>query len=175
MAIKEDYVACENAWYIWSNLVSNCKQITCCSLFDEQVAPLHKLFPGAKITETDIDTWNLNYPSGVISDIVVVCNVFQASKTPSLWFNNILANCRYLWLQDLCMRQRGSDGAELGTKDPDSMRYTLGVKKLPNFEHPFDLNQFGDRLLDFMLYDAGSMKNRRLTINFVACLKGDLA
>lgn len=173
MAVKEDYEACENAWFDWIQKVGDCKRIVGCSCNDKQLAILNTMFPSAKVHNTDLKTWNLLHPIVSSADIVVACNVFHYSREPATWISNVLSSCRYFWMQDVFMRQRGPDGSEL-KEDGDAMRYTLGLKKLPNFEHPYDLNIYGDRLLDYKLYDAGSMRERKTCINFVACFRGDL-
>lgn len=173
MAVKEDLIACENAWFDWIHLVKDCKRIIGCSLNDEQLKLLHTMFPNAKSHNYTISSWNLNNLPPSTADVIIACNVFHYSPNPALWFNNVLSSCRYFWMQDLYMRYRG-DGSELG-KDGDSARYALGYAKTVNLEHAHNLKQYGERLIDYRVYDAGSMRAGRTSINFVACFRGDLA
>src|SRR3990167_5550836 len=80
--------------------------------------------------------WDLNEPGRVNFDLIVGMNVFMYSPDPDLWFRNVFARCRFLWIQDPVCGKRGP--VELGdgpTGDGDAMRYgfdPLLKTRLPN-------------------------------------------
>lgn len=176
MATVEDYEACRTYWAKWAKKFSP-KTILSCSGNSTQVATLQAMFPSAEVTNWGIERWSLDYACQIQSDVIVACNVFHYAPNPALWFKNCLSACKYLWLQDLFSRPRGEQGREISSSDAgDSTRYGYGNVFSSNapVDTAFDLATYQERLQDLQFYDAGSFRDGKALINFVACLKGDL-
>lgn len=167
MAVAGDYEACEQQFLRWS--AHPVKKVIGLSLDERQRRIVQKLYPFAQLLDFRVKDWDLNEPGKEAADLVVACNVFHYSPDPLKWFTHVLACCKQFWIQDLLFRHRGKDG--LGP-DGDRTRYSYGPDGRSN---TFDLSVLGDRLLDFEAYDAGSMDCKRLTLNFVARIRGDWA
>jgi hypothetical protein len=164
MAVDQDYEACERYFLKWSK--EPVSKIIGLSLNDRQCRIVSNLYPRAEFLRWRVSDWDLNNQGRELTDLVVACNVFHYSPDPGRWFSNVLGCCKRFWIQDLLFRHRGENG--LGP-DGDKMRYTFGPDTRAGV---FDLSMLGPALLDFHAYDAGSLDSGRLTLNFVACLRG---
>lgn len=168
MAVQEDYIALK-ALVLTRGLAGKADvSIMGCSLDARQIEILRLLKDPVNINRQD---WDLNKPGTRTADIIVLCNVFHYSPDPALWFKNVLACCKELWITDIICRRRGGN-SELGA-DGDAVRYSLGGVAIPEAKI-FYLDDLEDKLQAFWTYDAGSFRAGHLCINFVAAIKGDL-
>lgn len=177
MATFEDYEACTRVWEKWARHSHSPAKILVCSGNKTQLSILTNLFNRAEIIDYGITRWNLDGPCPIQVDIIVACNVFHYAYDPVKWFVHCFAACKFLWLQDLFSRPRGPDGAEISRDDPGDMtRYGLGGVFSSNApaDTAFDLAVYKDRLEAYEVYDAGSFRECKALINFVACFRGDL-
>lgn len=157
----------------WRAALGDVGKICLLSPDKKQVQLVQLLFPAAAITTIGQDEWNLDSPvcrGDVNYDLIFAANVFMYSRNPRLWFENVLARCRYFWIQDLVRGQRMTD-RELGS-DGDSCRYSRKSHGITVHEGvpSFDLSCFDDRILEYETYVCGSTGK---SLHFVASIRGD--
>lgn len=179
MAVKEDYDNLAVAARRWGKDFPQGMSVAVLSPDQTQMVKLAENLSSSIFFVLREQEWDLNkpYPANLTKPrVIVACNVFHYSPAPELWFRNCFEACKEFWLQDLVHRPRGGEirgGLVQMGKDGDHSRYRLG----PNFlEYPatFDILQFQERLLDYWVYDAGSFRDKRTMINFMARFRGDL-
>ena len=171
MAIEQDYNKCRDKWRCWADHPERVGYIVTCSCDITQNAILRSLFPSAEIVNVGRDGWDLNNPCPFEDvDLIVACNVFHYSPEPFKWLDNVLSACKQFWMQDIFCRARGLNH-EL-QDDGDAARFCLNLRT-PYPSYLWDLGAYTSKLLDYEVYDAGSFKERKTLINFVANFKGD--
>lgn len=181
MATPQDYEVYRRVWPKWAEicLPSTNGRILLCSPDKVQFSITQLFYANHLLMQRSESEWNLNSPwLEDPVDVIIACNVFHYSYDPIKWFDNCFSACKFLWLQDLFSRPRGHNGTELSKDDPSDMtRYGLGGVFSSNVpvDTAFDLAMYKDRLLAYEVYDAGSFRECKALINFVACFRGDLA
>lgn len=175
MAVKEDYDNLAVAARRWgeSGFPQGMSAVVL-SPDQTQMKKLEENLPKSVFFPLQKSNWDLNqpYPANLAKPrVIIACNVFHYSPNPFLWFNSVFAACKEFWIQDLFWRPRGHN-KQLGD-DNDQKRYSLG-EFLPNSDIYFNLHTIKGRILDYWIYDAGSLRANRTMINFMARLKGDL-
>jgi hypothetical protein len=163
--VPEDLEQILRYFSIWKD--QSIQEIALLSPCEEQYQLIKKLFPKAHINVYTIRNWNLDYPNKRHYDLICAMNVFHYSKTPPLWFENVLNACRYFWLQDLVNRYRSDKRpCQLGD-DGDSMRYCFSPNIHSTFDGAFDLSVFKEKITDFHAYptEGGNM-------HFLCSMKG---
>jgi hypothetical protein len=167
MAVQEDYKALEELASRRRTACLDYHKILLCSPSSKQLSLIKKLFTYKQVSTSNIDTWDFSQPCLTKTDLLIIQNVFHYSPDPELWFENCIAGCKELWVQDLMIRPRGPNG--LG-EDGDKMRY--------RFHQPvpetFDLKVLEDRMHEFWFYDAGTLRAGLTCINFITAMRGDL-
>jgi len=156
----------------WATKLKQVNKILLLSPFDEQVQVMRSVFPAANVVIYTVNNYNLNTPLNKQFDIIVAMNVFMYSPNPQRWFDNLLPFCRCLWLQDLIYRKRSKE-RELGA-DTDRMRYSYPPDHIATFESAFDLNCFGDDIVEFVEYNSGGNTVSESSRHFLLYLNGQL-
>lgn len=112
----------------------------------EEVRFIRDLFPFSDVVLLDEQQWNLMGAAPREFDLFITNNTFMYSRDPQRWFDNVLASCKNVWMQDICRGRRDPE-KELGN-DGDSMRYRLeGIMeaRLPN---AYDLDKTGGQIVE---------------------------
>ncbi len=173
---KEDIEQYNVHFPLWAGLTPGVKKICLLSGDAEQEAILKRVFPKAQVKNVSREQWDLNQPCTEKYDLIVAMNVFMYSPDPALWFGNVLARCRHVWIQDLVCGQRGSTG-ELGSGpdgDGDSMRYTVKPVLKARYEYAYDITVHQDRLLRLAAYKLDVPDHLPYGLSYIAFMKGDL-
>lgn len=172
MAIEQDYAKCREKWRHWADESERIANIVTCSCDITQTAILRTLFPSAEISNVSRDGWDLNNSCPFEDvDLIVACNVFHYAAEPFKWLDNVLNACKQFWMQDIFHRARGPENSEL-QHDGDAARFCFNLKG-PYPSYLWDLDAYKSRMLDYEVYDAGSFKERKTLVNFVARFKGE--
>lgn len=149
------------------------KSICLLSPWEAQYDVVRATFLEAEIVSLSKAEWDLRESHSESYDLICAMNVFQYAKDPATWFSNVFKSCKYFWIQDLVNRARGSEG-HLCETDGDAMRYCYRPEVLSDFGQAFDLSALGDRVLDFVFYEAEPNLCCFNTVHFLARLRGDL-
>src|SRR5262249_50898890 len=100
--------------------------------YPKQAALIEHLFPRRVVTRLTIREWDLNHRHPEKYDLLVAFHVLAQSSRPAVWFENLFASCRVLWLQEIIDRWRGGPDRPLG-HDGKSPRRSSS----PGFRPPF--------------------------------------
>lgn len=136
----------------WKKLTSDVKTICVHSPAGGEIDILSDLFPVADISRLGESTWNLLEQAPQKFDLFVTNNTFMYSTNPQAWFDNIMASCRYAWIQDV-IRGRRDPERECGN-DGDCMRFKyepLAVARLPE---AYDLHKLDKMIVNFAPFDS---------------------
>lgn len=162
----------------WAALTHDVRSICLLSGDGPQEQVLREVLPAAHVGNVTRDLWDLNESLNRASgfDLIVGMNVFMYSPDPDLWFRNVFAGCRYLWLQDPVCGKRGP--VELGnhdTGDGDSARYGYDTLLRPRIEAgAYDLSKYQERLVRMCAYRINAGDHVPYGLSMMAFLRGDL-
>jgi hypothetical protein len=127
----------------------------------------HNLFHDVTVlTEHD---WDLNHERDYKFDIIVANNILMYSKTPKLWFDNIMNSCKMLLIQDIMKRQRSSN-SEYGN-DGDSTRYSIG--KYSYFNDTLNISQLKYRIIRSCIYNGNASEYEQSPRHFISLITHD--
>jgi hypothetical protein len=159
----------------WAKLTEGVQDICLLSGDNAQRDVLCDAFPDARVNNVHVDTWDLNQPGRWDYDLIAGMNVFMYSPDPDLWFKNVFAQCRYLWLQDPVCGRRGA--VELGdgpTGDGDAMRYGFDPLLRTRLPNGYDLSKHQERLIRLCAYRLDVPTDLPYGLSHMAFLRGDL-
>lgn len=162
---------------VWANaLNTSVKKVCLLSGDPEQESILKRCFPRATVVRRDVNDWDLNEEGREKFDLIVAMNVFMYSTDPSTWFKNVLAKCKYFWVQDLICGQRGStdEVANGPDGDGDNMRYSVTPLLKARYEHAYDISRHQDRLIRLVAYKLDVPEHLPYGLSYIAFMKGDL-
>lgn len=122
----------------------------------EQLALVRQQFPGARVYCSDKSLWNLSDCKDWAFDLAFLCNVMHYSPDPALWLKNLFQACRYVVVQDLIDRRRGTQAPYLGT-DGDATRYSFRARgERSAYPHAYDLSHLDAQCTYFQAYAASN-------------------
>lgn len=157
----------------WAQLVGDIRDICLLSGDGPQEQALWDVFPSARVSNVHRNTWDLNNPGQWDYDLIVGMNVFMYSPDPDLWFRNVFARCRYLWIQDPVCAKRGEVECGDGPNgDGDSTRFSAG-SVLQARANGYDLFKHQERLLRLVAYRLNVPAEVPYGLNMMAFLRGD--
>ena len=112
--------------------------------------------------------WNFNNPAPIKEtwDAIFLFNVMMYSPDPHLWIKHLAANCKYIYIQDLCKRKRSKHG-QLGP-DRDRARYSYLIE--PKYDYQYDLSQ--EKLVSYVQYSGTPNSFDPAPIHFIAEIEG---
>lgn len=129
-------------------------------------------FPGCSLRIYSWKDWDILKKQVAIHDLLVFQNVFHYIADPASAFNNVLASCRYLLMQDRIIRNRGKNGTKFCEEDKadgdDCMRFSIGPVR-SNFKGAFDMLRLTSRIIFCYPYPEEGRH-----IHIVALLRGFL-
>lgn len=171
----EDISVLEQTLTKWKGQVENIQEICMLSPCVEESILVQKIFPDAWITESTQSDWDLFEPGRRDYDLIVACNLFMYSRDPEKWFSNVLARCRYFWIQDLIRSWRcdASECADGPGGDGDVMRFSIPPTHMARVDHAYDLTRLGDKIVDFVAYPTRGRPDKD-ALSFLMFLRGDL-
>lgn len=169
---EKDIEVMNNFFPLWKRNI-NCYIATIALLSSNQHENdmIKGLFPDAKITNLDINSWDLFKPGREEFDLIFACNVFMYSSNPEIWFKHIFEKCRYFWMQDNIRAWRMGN-QELGS-DGDSMRFIYPPKYLARIDNAYDLRKLDSRIVNFETYEVQTLCGKD-ALSFILNLKGDI-
>lgn len=166
----EDIDAMALKWPEWVGYAGRVTSVCSIDPSGDEQHLIDRFWPDAEHNYIQRSGWDLGNPSDRTWDIVVVSNVFMASTDPELWFRNVLASCRFLFIQDGIRGKRGERQGELGD-DGDEMRYSYPPEAQASLPTAYDMRKLGDRVVGFHHYP---LDHKGAAVHFVACIRGDL-
>lgn len=122
-------------------------------------------FPDGNLITINQEDWDILTGRNGFFGLLCFFNVFHYMDDPVKAFENVLNSCRYLLVQDLMIRNRGTD---IFGADGDCMRYSYKDIK-SNFEGAFDLSVMKNRIVFFIPY----VENFQ-SLHFISLIKGNL-
>jgi len=136
----------------WKKLTSDVKTICVHSPAGGEIDILSELFPMADISRLGESTWNLLKTAPQKFDLFVTNNTFMYSTDPQAWFDNIMASCRYAWIQDV-IRGRRDPERECGN-DGDRMRFKYEPRASARLPEAYDLHKLDKMIVKFDPFDS---------------------
>lgn len=144
-----------------NGIVAQGKKVAIHSPWKEQYVAMKEAF-GDGVIELTRDDWDiLKEKQEGRFGLLVFCNVFMYIDQPAIAFDNVLASCDYLIVQDIIKRDRGPG---IFGSDGDCMRYEYGSIK-SNYENAFDIRKAGE-VVNFYAY-----KDNGEHLHFIAIMK----
>lgn len=173
---REDYEQYSAHFREWASLATDVRSVALLSGNGEQESIMRGVFPAASVRNVTRAEWDLSLPGSHSYDLIAAMNVWMYSPDPDLWFRNVLARCRHLWIQDLTCGQRSGRGevADGPDGDGDCMRYSVSPLLRARYEHAYDLAAHQERLVRLVAYRLDVPAHLPYGLSFMAYLRGDL-
>lgn len=136
----------------WKETTKDVSTICVHSPAGSEVSLISELFPLSEIVLLNETRWNLLGPAPQKFDLFVTNNTFMYSTNPQAWFDNVLASCRYAWIQDI-VRGRRDPEKECGG-DGDSMRYKYEPDAVARLPEAYDLHKLDKHIREFVTWES---------------------
>lgn len=163
---EEDWDIAVWAFPEWAARLDGVRTIGLLSPYPKQAALIEHLFPRRVVTRLTIREWDLNHRHPEKYDLLVAFHVLAQSSRPAVWFENLFASCRVLWLQEIIDRWRGGPDRQLG-HDGESTRFSYLPGFRSHFDGAFDIATAGE-VRRFVSYPGGGDRSVHFIAEMVA-------